>query len=362
MRIKCHFNLSRLPAVYYTGEQISGTLALTVKKKPIALKGITISLCGTSNVSWHEPAAHAVLQVEHNDSTLAQAEPPAGIDYTAQKVHIEQFQKLSGALILQPGWTDLGNFEFTLPNKLPGSCSLPLGSISYALLVKLERVSKPEKIYQQKLCIRKHIEFFELNAGHCESAALRLSLHRSVFVPGQRIIYRLQAKEPARIFQSQTRLCQCISYASQQPVAKINQVVRVLIASTEPTDALRLPRLAPLMSQQLEEPIQISYYLETLSNCSDPLKIPLYVGSVAPLVVDQQLACTDFTRAGCYVNLGLTEIEPMFYSMRQLLPINNYSQETNALGLPQKLKLLQLQKKQSYVHLAIRHFYKSLFP
>lgn len=40
MPINCQFNLTSLSAVFYTGEQVSGTLTLTVaKKKPLQLEG-----------------------------------------------------------------------------------------------------------------------------------------------------------------------------------------------------------------------------------------------------------------------------------------------------------------------------------
>lgn len=40
MPINCQFNLTSLSSVFYTGEQVSGTLVLTVaKKKPLQLEG-----------------------------------------------------------------------------------------------------------------------------------------------------------------------------------------------------------------------------------------------------------------------------------------------------------------------------------
>jgi len=40
MPVNCEFNLSRAAAVYYTGEQISGSLTVTVDgKKPFPLEG-----------------------------------------------------------------------------------------------------------------------------------------------------------------------------------------------------------------------------------------------------------------------------------------------------------------------------------
>ncbi|KAL7729092.1 hypothetical protein ACLKA6_019915 [Drosophila palustris] len=357
MPIKCQFHLSRTSAVYYTGEQISGTISLTISKKPMQVEGISITLLGLSTTSWHE-ASNDLPQIEHNDSTGPTE--PVQLHFGASKTHVEQTQQLAKSLILPPGCMQLGNFAFELPEDVPGSCRLDYGMINYSLQVTLERRSKHAKRFQLRLCIRDRIEFHELTPATIESPTLRLHLPRSVFVPGQRVAYQLQPTIPSS--QLSTRLCQCISYESQQPLAKFKKVVRVLNESCYMEDELHLPLTAPIMSRQSgDNPIEIVYYLETHSDCSQPLRLPLFVGTVAP-PVDHPKNCPSLG----FVNFGLSEKELVCSSINQnqLLP-HNCSREFSTSSYAKHCenpKLLRKQRKHSYVRIALRYFYKHLLP
>lgn len=423
MPINCQFNLSRSSRVYYTGEQISGTLLLSVaKKKPLQLEGeceshlsngfvvvvvagliryrgtvtnttnsslllstgISIALIGLSQTNWQE-TDRSCRQIEHNDST-GRTES-VQIQFEGNKTHIEQTEQLAESLILPQGITQLGSFEFQLPDSLPGSCRLPHGSVDYTLQVSLERRGKCVKRFQHRLIVRNHIEFGELRPAQCESSTCSLRLPRSVFVPGQRVGYQVEttcmSSGPLV-----TRLCQCITYVSQQPVAKVKKVLRVLDESCELEGALHLPLTAPIARQMQGEPIEITYHLETLSSdATEPLRLPLLVGTVAPPVdsscVQQAASCPSLG----FVNLGkcrpvqhlhlvisisnstaaLCENELLFSTISQLLQPHSCSREIKVSSFaPAKhsehLKLLRHQKKQSYVRLALRFFYKRLLP
>ncbi|XP_062122804.1 uncharacterized protein LOC133836368 [Drosophila sulfurigaster albostrigata] len=354
MPVKCHFNLSRSSAVYYAGEQISGTLMLTIIKKPLNVEGIHITLLGISTTSWHE-TDKCLPQIEHNDST-GPAEPPQ-LYFGATKTHIEQTQELAKSLILPPGSLQLGSFTFQLPNEVPGSCRLPHGSISYSLQLTLERRSKQAKRFQHRLVVRNRIEFLEPRPATTESSTLCLSLPRSVFVPGQRVAYQLETSTSSS--QLLTRLCQCIRYESHQPVAKFKKVVRILDESSSLEDALHLPLTALIMSQRSGDLIEITYYVETLGSCSEPLRLPLFVGTVAP-PVDTHISLSSLG----FVNFALSENEVLLSSINQLLP-HSYSRElvpSSSGKYNEQLKLLRRQKKQSYVRIALRYFYKRLLP
>ncbi|XP_034487661.1 uncharacterized protein LOC117791865 [Drosophila innubila] len=354
MPIKCQFNLSRTSAVYYTGEQISGTITLKITKKPMQVEGISITLLGVTTTSWHE-AAKDLTHIEHNDSTGPTE--PIQLHYAASKTHVEQTQQLAKSLILPPGCMQLGNFALQLPNNAPGSCRLDYGTTNYSLQLTLERRSKHAKRFQHRLCIRNRIEFHELTPATIQSSTLCLNLPRSVFVPGQRVAYRLEASVPSCQFT--TRLCQCISYESQQPVVKCKKVVRVLNESCNMEDSLHLPLTAPIMSRLSGEAIEIAYYLETLSDCSKPLRLPLFVGTVAP-PVDNPKNCSSLG----FVNFGLSENVLMCSSINQLLP-HSCSREIATSSYAkhnEHLKLLRRQKKHSYVRIALQYFYKHLLP
>ncbi|KAH8360144.1 hypothetical protein KR093_011032 [Drosophila rubida] len=378
MPVQCQFNLSHASAVYHTGEQVAGNLKLTVTKKPLQVEGISITLLGLSTTSWDE-AAKCLPQIEHNDST-APAEPPR-LHFGATKTHIEQTQQLTEALSLPLGSLQLGSFAFQLPHELPGSCRLPHGAITYTLQLTLERRSKQAKRFQQRLVVRRRIELPELRPATAASATLSLSLPRSVFVPGQRVVYRL-AKSTASA-QLTTRLCQCISYESQQPLAKRKRVVRVLDESRGLEDALHLPLTANIMSAgESGDLITIEYYLETLATCCAPLRLPLFVGTVAPPGDSPaSLSPLGFVNFGkllesvCHHNVclqfslgcqfaGLAENEGLLSSINQLRP-HSHSRELLAPSLGkhnEQLKLLRRQKKQSYVRMALRYFYSRLLP
>lgn len=218
-------------------------------------------------------------------------------------MHIEQTQQLAQSLILPRGVTQLGSFEFQLPDSLPGSCRLPHGSVDYELEVSLERRGKHVKRFQHRLIVRNRIEFCELRPAQSASATCCLRLPRSVYVPGQRVAYQVQSNCMSSD-RSITRLCQCITYVSQQPVPKVKKVQRVLDESCELEDnALHLPLTALATRQMPGEPIEITYYVETLSDASEPLRLPLLVGTVAPPVassVQQAASCPSLG----FVNLG----------------------------------------------------------
>ncbi|KAH8311586.1 hypothetical protein KR044_007079 [Drosophila immigrans] len=354
MPVKCQFNLSRSSQVYYTGEQISGTLKLTVSKKPLQVEGISITLLGTSTTSWHE-SAKCLPQIEHNDSS-GPTEPPQ-LHYGAAKSLVMQTQQLADSLILPPGSMQLGNFTFQLPNDVPASCHFPHGSISYSLQLTLERRSKQAKRLQHRLIVRKRIELLEPRPASTECSTLCLSLPRSVFVPGQRVAYQLETSNLSTHFS--TRLCQSVCYESQQPLPKFKKVVRILDESCCLEDVLHLPLTAPIMSHRSCDLIEIAYYLETFASCSEPLRLPLLVGTVAPPVDSH----TSLASLGC-INYASSENELLPSPINQLLP-QSYSREfVTSTGVKhnEQLKLLRRQKKQSYVRIALRYFYKRLLP
>lgn len=256
---------------------------------------VSISLICRSEISWREADSSLPL-IEHNDSTAATE--PGHICYVANKTHLQQTQQLLQTLNLPPGDTQRCSFQFELPHDLPCSCRLPLGATGYTLHVTLQRRGKHDKHFQQRLCIRKRIELVDLRPACSTSATLRLSLLRSVFAPGQRVAYQLHATVPATC---QTRLLQSITYQSQQPVAKSKRVQRVLDESCALAAELHLPLTAPIMSLP-GEPMEIAYYLETWSSCSETLRLPLLVGTVAP-PVDVKDSPTVGTSLG-FVNLG----------------------------------------------------------
>lgn len=347
------------------------------------LEGISISLIGLSTTSWQE-TDKSWTQIEHNDSTGCIE--PVLIQYGASKTHIEQTHQLADSLILPRGSTPLGCFAFQLPDSVPGSCRLPHGSIDYRLQVSLERRGKCVKCFQHRLIVRNRIELLELRPALSECTAFRLRLPRSVFVPGQRVAYQVQSKCSGQLV---TRLQQCITYVSQQPLVKVKKVVRVLDESSELEDALHLPLTAPFMRQMPAELIEISYYLETLSDGSDTLCLPLFVGTVVPPVDNMQPPDNQTCPSLGFVNLGkcpyllclsapllshfnfysleaLCENELLFSTINQLLQPHSCSKEIIVSSLAAKhsehLKLLRHQKKQSYVRFALRFFYKRLLP
>ncbi|XP_030374543.1 uncharacterized protein LOC115624093 [Scaptodrosophila lebanonensis] len=363
MPINCQFNLLRSALVYYTGEQISGSLTLLVSKKAVSLEAINITLLGQSSTNWSERAILKQPQIEHNDS--AHDAKPLRLNYTGHKVHIRETQKLAGALVLLPGNTQLGSFQFQLPHTLPATCQLPYGSINYTLQVELERRGKYVKCFKQRLIVRKCVEFRSLRPLQSTTPTLSLQLERSVFVPGQGVAYKLIPKRLHSHGYLNIRLCQGITYRSHTPEAKIKRVLRVLDESSEIDGALQLPLTAPIMSDTADQDlIEISYYLEALDDI-ESIRLPLCVGTVAPPMETDPLAHVD-SQPLCFVNLATTALSQneLFAPFNQLMP-HSCSREANAFGISRqcdRLKLLKHQKKQSYVKWALHYFYKNMLP
>lgn len=220
------------------------------------------------------------------------------MDFNGSKVHINQTKKLSEVLQLEPGTFRLGDFNFQLPENLPATCSLPFGNVEYVLKVVLERRGTHNKCFQQRLVIRKCVEFGDLKPQYLETANMGLTLPRSVFVPGQSVSYEICSKDGVQDFR--IRLCKRISYTSQQPSVKTKAVTQVLSESSELNGNLRLPLTAPIMSHSDQlDPIQISYYIETFNSLNAPIKVPIFVATVAPPVNSH----TESSRL-CFVNMG----------------------------------------------------------
>lgn len=331
MPINCEICLSRISAVYHTGEHITGWIDLVAGKKPLHVEGefnkqmplacwhatdsdamitmrystwtaLSISLRCHSTVGWQE-VDRSLPQIVHNDSEAIRE--PDYINYTGDKLYLDQTQQLLQGIYLLPRGIKRCIFDFQLPSELPGMCRLPLGRTSYTLQVRLLRYSKHDKIFQKSLCVKQRIELRDLRPATSSSVSLRLHLSRSSYVPGQRIAFEVQPTEPATC---RTCLCQVITYRSEQPAVKEKRVQRVLDESSDSAGVLHLPLCTPLMTQLQGEPIEISYFVEAGSNlCRQPLRLPLWVGTVAPPIDAPADARTDSrtdSPALGYDNLG----------------------------------------------------------
>ncbi|KAH8243297.1 hypothetical protein KR032_006387 [Drosophila birchii] len=357
MLINCEFNLSRAAAIYYCGERISGSLTVTVGgKKAFPLEGVNITLYGASSVHWRE-SDPGPPPIEHNDSSR-QVEC-AKVDYKHNTVHINDTKNLVGELIISPGSRDLGLFEFQLPESLPATCSVPHGRVEYILKVVMERRSKHSKSFEQRLVVRKSLEFADLNPQIKETSTLSLSIPRSVFVPGQSVNYIVESSEG--ILHILTRLWQSITYESSVPERRTKTVSKVLAESYRPKGDLRLPLTAPIMSHPDQfGPIHIAYYIEAYNFVDPPLRLTLFVATVAP---PTHSPCIESSRL-CFVNLALSHGD-WFTPINQLLA-QSCSRDIGALALNKHCERLGLLKgpkrKHSYVQLALRYFHKKVLP
>ncbi|KAH8281107.1 hypothetical protein KR054_011101 [Drosophila jambulina] len=357
MLVNCEFNLSRAAAIYYCGERILGSLTVTVGgKKPFPLEGVNITLYGASSVHWRETDP-GPPQIEHNDSTRQVV--CTKLDYKGGKVHINETKNLMGGQILQPGSKDLGSFVFQLPESLPATCSVPYGRVEYILRVVMERRSKHSKCFEQRLVVRRSLEFTDLKPQFKDTSMLSLSLPRSVFVPGQNVDYKVESRDG--ILEILTRLCQSISYQSSVPEKITKTVTKVLAESSASNGNLRLPLTAPIMSHPDQfGPIHISYYIEAYNFVDPPVRLPLFVATVAP---PTHSACIESSRL-CFVNLALSHGD-WFAPINQLLA-QSCSREIGALALNKHCERIRLLKgpkrKQSYVQLALQYFHKKVLP
>ncbi|KAH8337392.1 hypothetical protein KR059_008872 [Drosophila kikkawai] len=357
MLINCEFNLSRAAAIYYCGERISGSLTVTVGgKKPFPLVGVNITLYGTSTVHWRE-SDPGPPQIEHNDS--ARQVECAKVDYKGRKVHINETNNLVGGLVLPPGPKDLGPFEFQLPESLPATCSVPNGRVEYILKVVIERRSKHSKSFEQRLVVRRSLEFADLKPQIKETSTLSLSLPRSVFVPGQSVGFEVDSRDG--VLDILTRLCQSITYHSSVPENRTKTVKKVLAECSSPNGNLRLPLTAPIMSHPDQfGPIHISYFIEAYNFVDPPLRLPLFVATVAPPTHSPSIESSRL----CFVNLALSHGD-WLSPINQLLA-QSCSREIGALALNKHCEGIRLLKgpkrKQSYVQLAMRYFHKKVLP
>ncbi|KAH8382655.1 hypothetical protein KR009_004650 [Drosophila setifemur] len=358
MPINCAFNLSRAEAIYYTGEHISGSLTITIAgKKPYRIEAVCIALLGETLVHWKESRPVEPTKIEHNDSSRSLA--CAQVDYKGKKVHINQKKNLTDGPCLLTGTLELGEFGFHLPENLPSTCRVPLGTVEYTLKVEVERRGKYSKCFEQRLVIKRSLEFSHLGHQFKDSPQLRLTLPRSIFVPGQNVSYEVQSKK--RESNTLTRLCQCINYRSQSPEEKTKTVIRTLSHCSDLKNKLRLPLTSPIMTYGCDskEPINISYYVESVNHFAPPIKLPLFVATIAP-PVESFLELSPL----CFVNLALSE-SVLLGPINELLG-HSCSRDIGALGTNkncERIKLLNAStRKQSYVQLALRYFSKKVLP
>ncbi|KAH8276225.1 hypothetical protein KR026_005806 [Drosophila bipectinata] len=351
MSVQCEFNLSRSPAVYYSGEEISGSVSVAIYgKKRISIEATSVTFFGSSTVHWTEPLT--VREIEHNDSSTSLEWDK--MDCTGSKVHINETKKLTSRIELPTGITHLGYFMFFIPQNLPASCRVSLGRVAYTLKLRIDRCGKYSKCFERHLVIKRLVEFSGLKPDFKEDSRFVLSLPRSVFVPGQSISYKVQTKDG--VLDSITRLCQCIIYESQSPKVKSKKVTRCLSECRLNTSMLLLPLTVPIMTYEEQTgPISISYYVETLSYGHQSISLPIYVATAAPPVYSS----TEISSL-CYTN-------PVFSSFEVLMPFNKLttnrsSLEIDELALNKHCELIDLlrctKKKRSNMYLALRCLFK----
>ncbi|KAH8336485.1 hypothetical protein KR074_000602 [Drosophila pseudoananassae] len=347
MSLHCEFNLSRTSAVYYSGEEISGSVTVAIYgKKTYSIEATSVTFFGSSTVYWTEPLA--VPEIEHNDSSTSLEWDK--MDYTGFKVHINETKRLTNGLELPTGITHLGYFKFFIPQNLPATCRVSLGRVAYTLKLRIDRCGKYSKCFQRHLVIKRLVEFSDLKPDFKEDCRFILTLPRRVFVPGQSISYKVQTKDG--VLDSITRLCQCIIYESQSPKVKSKKVTRCLSESGLNTSVLHLPLTVPIMTNdEPTGPIIISYYVETLSYGHRSISLPIYVATAAPPVHSS----TEISSL-CYTN-------PVFSSCDVLTPFNTLITnrsfpEIGELALNKHCELIDLlrctKKKRSNVYLALR--------
>ncbi|KAH8350131.1 hypothetical protein KR067_002687 [Drosophila pandora] len=354
MRAHCEFKLSRSAAIYYSGEEISGSVSISIYgKKAISIEATSITFFGVTTVHWKEPLENP--QIEHNDSSASLEW--VKVDYTGDRVHINETKKLTNGLILPTGTTNLGYFKFSIPENLPATCRVPLGSVGYTLTLKIDRCGKFRKCFEKRLVIKRQLDFNDLKPDFKESSRFVLTLARSVFVPGQTVTYEVQTKDG--VLDSITRLYQCIIYKSQSPKVKSKKVTKCLSECRQDTNKLHLPLTVPIMTYR--EPtglISISYYVETLSYGDPSISLPIYVVTAAP----PMYSSTEFSCL-CYTNpvLGHSDVFTPFNK----LMINGNSMEIGAVSLNKHCELIELlrvrKQKRSSVYLALRCLYNKVW-
>ncbi|XP_067638838.1 arrestin domain-containing protein 17 [Eurosta solidaginis] len=150
----CQFKFSRPTPIYYSGEQITGSITLSTTKE-LPVEAIELSLVGCERVQWLERnKADLIL---HNDSI----EKDNNMIYSSEREFLYDTYTLAKRVRLLQDEVIMEEFCFTLPTDALASRSLKYGEIVYTLQLTLQRKSDFNKVFKARVIVKNRLDLNE---------------------------------------------------------------------------------------------------------------------------------------------------------------------------------------------------------
>ncbi|XP_054725111.1 arrestin domain-containing protein 3 [Anastrepha obliqua] len=302
MSTSCQFKFSRNTPIYYSGEQITGSIILSTTKQ-LPVEAIQLSLVGTERVQWLEKSRGASLL--HNDSIERDNKEL----YSGKQEHLCESYTLAKCMRLQAGEVRVEEFCFTLPHDAPASCEMLHGEVGYCVRLVLQRKSVFNKVFTARIVVKNRLDLSDA-AELVEPQKLTITsapsnihepLHFSLptgtgYVPGQTISYTLHGRH---IFASCTKLrvnlYEASSFRATSPQKKTKEFLKLLKSDAHKICSsyvmvcgrLNIPLMVHISLRSNENSlIQISHYVEAVlinkKRILHKFIIPIVIGTVPP--------------------------------------------------------------------------------
>ncbi|CAD6995992.1 arrestin domain-containing protein 5 [Ceratitis capitata] len=304
MPTTCQFEFSRATPIYYSGEQISGSIILRTTKR-LSVEAIQIFLVGTERVEWLERNREAILL--HNDST----EQDNKLLFSDKRELFCESYTLAKHTCLQAGEIFAEKFSFTLPHEAPASYNTKYGEIFYCVRLILQRTSIFNKVFETRCIIKNRIDLcasVELSepqtikvANTKSSDVQETSLLFTVcsgtgYVPGQNIIYTISGRHRfSACNRLRVNLCQLSTFRATKSQMKVRESLIILNRDTRKISSsyvmacgqLNIPLLTHISLPANENNlIKICHYLEAMLTYKKRILqkfiIPITVGTIPP--------------------------------------------------------------------------------
>ncbi|XP_017482089.1 PREDICTED: uncharacterized protein LOC108371100 [Rhagoletis zephyria] len=334
MPTTCRFKFSRTTPIYYSGEQITGSVILSTTKQ-LPVEAIHLSLVGCERVQWL--ARNRSALIPHNDSVEKEDNKEL---YHGKQEHLCESYTLAKAVRLLPGEVRLEEFCFMLPHDVPASCEMIYGEVVYYVRLVLQRKSVCNKVFKARITVKNRLDLSnatDLVEPHeltipCvpttsdEAAPLNFTLSTGTgYVPGQSIFYTLYGRHKfAACNRLRVNLCQLSTFRASKPQTKTKELLKVLKSNTHKIGSsyvtvcgqLSIPLVAHITLKSNENNlIQISHFVEAMlinkKHILQKLIIPIVIGTVPPKRKERTPEEKSFELLEhfyCYDNLATDEI------------------------------------------------------
>ncbi|XP_065354350.1 uncharacterized protein LOC135948823 [Calliphora vicina] len=368
MSITCKFQLSRISNIYYSGEEIAGSITICSSKQR-QIEAIILEFYGQSTVQWWE-LDKTKENIMHNDYSTQELSDKTL--YNSHKKHVCEQLKLdsSNCKQLQPHVEYTFEFCFAIPQQVAATYRCLYGQTEYGLRLQMQHAKKVNKEFHQRIVVKNKLDltqetkYKEPCDVYCDNefGQINLQLPCSGFTPGQKIPYHIKCQTSQADCKLLIQLNCFTTCRTQSQCSKYKQIKQIINyekhLSSEFTSHVNIP-LHSHISSTINDPelmISIEYTLEAI--LINGYKKAL-ISAAIPLTIGTTPCCRfegGMQSYMCYDNLGS--------SSNELLtpPTDANLSDLSHSAADQLLESLWIlpSKRKTHLRKSLRYCYKKL--